>query len=266
MTLLKQQAKQEWLTLLVWSLALGGLIFYTVVLYQTMGESLEQLEEAVKALPEALRGLYGGNVSLTSFPGYLQVYGFGSWIQIPYLIYTALFVASISTREIDRRTMEFLLSLPVERWQVILSRWLGLSVSLLVLQLVHLLAIWAGVVVIGEQADPGWYLVNQVNAWLLYLAIGSVMLALSMFVDDYGRGVGVNLGIGLGLFAFQVGTETAIGALKTVREWMPLSLYDPAAIIGRGEVPWGNMAALATVALAGLLLSILLFQRKQITV
>jgi ABC-2 type transport system permease protein len=215
-------------------------------------------------MPESLRALYGGNASLTTFSGFLQAYGFGSWVWIPLLIYTALFAVSITTREVDRRTMEFLLALPVSRRQVVASRWGGMALALLVLHAAHFLAIWLGVLAIGEEPEVGRYLLADLNSWLLFLALGSVLMAIDMGIDDYGRGVGVNLGIGLALFAFHLGTETAQGALKTVRNLLPLAYYDPAAIIGRGDVPWGNLAILAGLALAGLGLGVSLFERKQI--
>lgn len=266
MTLIKQQLKQEWLSLLVWGLVMGGLVFLTIALYRQMGEAMVEMEEVVRQLPESVRAIYGGNVSLRTLSGFLQAYGFGNWIWIPFLIYTALFAVSITTREIDRRTMEFLLALPVTRWQVLLSRWGGMALALLALHGMHLGAIWAGVLLNGQPAELGRYLLADLNSWLLMLAVGSLMMLVNLFVDDYSRGVGINLGIGLGLFAFHIGTEQATGTLQRVRELLPLAYYDPALIVGQGQVPWGDLAVLVGIIALSLPLSVAIFQRKQIAV
>lgn len=265
MTLLKQQVKQEWLSLLVWSGVIALLLFYTVYLFKAMSPSLEGLEELIGSMPEGMRAIYGGNVSIRTLPGFLQAFGFGSWIQIPVLIYTGLFAVSIATREIDRRTMEFLLALPVSRWEVIASRWGGMALALGLLHLAQFLAVLLGVLAMGEEPDTANYLLVTLNGWLLMLALGSVMLLVDMFIDDYGRGVGVNLGIALGSFAFHAGTETAEGALRTIRNLLPLSYFEPGVLTG-GAVAWGDMGILAAISLIGLGLSIYLFQRKQIAV
>lgn len=266
MTLLRQQAKQEWLSLLIWSLALGALFFYVVSLFESLGESMAQLEAIVKAMPESLRAIYGGSLSLRTLPGFLEAYGFGTWVWLPFLIYTALFATTITTREIDRRTMEFLLALPVSRWQLILSRWCGMGLALGILNLVHSLAIAGGVLAIGQDAMTGRYLMAGLNLWLLMLAIGSILMLVDLFLDDYGRAVGANLGISLGLFAFHIATEQAEGGLKALRAALPLARYNPGPIIAAGEAPWGDLAILAAIALAALGLTILLFERKQVAI
>jgi ABC-2 type transport system permease protein len=266
MTLLKQQAKQEWASLLIWGLVLGGLLFFLINLYKAMGASLVQLEELVRQMPDAMRAVYGGNVSLQTLPGFLQAYALGPWIWIPFLIYTALFAVSITTREVDRRTMEFLLALPVSRWQVITSRWGGMALALLLLALAQFLAIWAGVLSLGEQPEAGRYLLAELNLWLLMLTMGSIMMVIDLFIDDYGRGVGINLGISLGLYVYHITTEQATGLLRQVREALPFAYFDSARILGAGEVPWSDLGILVGISLACLALAVILFQRKQIAV
>jgi ABC-2 type transport system permease protein len=216
-------------------------------------------------MPEAVRVIYGaGDVGLLR--GWVQSYAFGGMIWIPVLIYTALFAAGMITREMDQRTMEFLLAMPVERWQVVLSRWLNLAAALLVLHLSQWGSLVAAVSAIGETPEAGAYLVAELNGALLHLALGSIMLVLTLLVDDYGRALALSLGSGLGIFLVYTSTADATGWLKEARAWLPYGFFDPVALIGRGEIPWGDLGVLAAMALAGLGLSLWLFQRKQIAV
>ncbi len=267
MTLIKQHVKMEWLSVLIWSLVLAALIFYTVVMWKQMdAEAVRQMERLFEQVPESLAVLYGAGVSIGTITGWVQAYAFGSWTVVIYLVFTALFVVGMVTREMDRRTMEFLLSLPVARWQVILSRWVGMAGALLVLHAVHLGAVLAGLGAIDQSVPMERMLWAELNSWLLFLALGGIFLVISLFVDDYGRGVAATLGLAFGLFFAYSALSGAEGSLQNVRNAIPFALYDYNAIIGQGEVPGGDLLVLALVAALTLALSIWLFERKQIAV
>ncbi len=267
MTLLRQQARAEGVSLLIWSLSLGAITFYSITLWKSlmnsgaMGEVLKMLE----TLPPAMQALIGSGTSLITLNGWVSTYAFGQWILIPFLIYTGLFAASIISREMDRRTMEFLLSLPTSRSQVLLSRWGGMALSLGVMLLVHLLGVVAGVAANGETIAFGPYLLAELNLWLLLLALGTLFLLISLFVDDYGRAVGITLGAGFALYFAQIGLEGQTGAAETVRKALPFAQFQPAEAVS-GAAPTGALIYLAVMSLVSLWLSLYLFQRKQIAV
>jgi ABC-2 type transport system permease protein len=265
--LMKQHARTEWASTTLWSLLMGAFIFFTVYLWEmavTQG-FMADLAQLLNSMP-AIRTVWGVSGDLATLPTWLQFFSFGGWMSLLLLVFVALFTVGIVTREMDRRTMEFLLSLPVARWQVILARWANLAVALLVLHLAQFVAVVVGVAVVGEQGTPGRYLAAEFNSFLLFLAIGSVMLAVSMLTDDYGWGVATTLAIGFALYFINTGTEHTTGLMKQIHDVLPFALYKTPEILLKGHVPWGDMAGLAAIALAGLGLSVWLFQRKQIAV
>ncbi|MFZ5825784.1 MAG: ABC transporter permease subunit [Bacillota bacterium] len=268
MTLLRQQAKAEGLTLLVWGLILGGLLLYTTTMWKMLIDSdgMEAIVSMLEAMPPAMQAIIGGGGSLLTIDGWVTAYSFGQWLMIPYLVFTGLFATSIISREMDRRTMEFLLSLPTSRAEIILFRWAGMAIGLAVLLALHLLGTLAGIWLIGETAAVGNYLVAELNLWLLLLAMGTLFLLISVFIDDYGRAVGVTLGIGFAFFFAHIGTEGQSGAAERVRGLLPFAQFRPDVAITDGAVPYGALLYLAVMTLAALLLSVYLFQRKQISV
>lgn len=267
MTLLRQQFKAEWLTLLIWASVTGAMVFYSVFLWESLHASgaLAELEAALHSmLPPALAAMFGD--SLTALPGWLQTVAYGGWTSLSLTVYTALFTTAIVTREMDRRTMEFLLSLPVSRWQVLLWRWAGLALALVALHAVHVAAIAGAVAAIGQTPAVADYALTAVSSVLLFLALGSIFLAITIFLDDYGPGVGVTTGVGLLLWFFHNSADKAEGFLKTLRGALPFGLYNPAATLIRHEIPWGDWFGLALISAGALVLAIWLFQRKQIAV
>lgn len=268
MTLFKQHFRAEWRSILVWSLILGVTEVFMVVMGASMQASgaLDGMVDMIASLPPMVQEMYGGMVDLTTMPGWIMAYSFGGWLHLPLLIFTGLYVTGLVTREMDRRTIEFLLAQPVTRGQVIISRWFSLAAALLVLNLTMAIGVIAGVLVTGNTPDSGAYLVAGLNGALLYLAVGSLLLAASIFTDEYGTGLGVVLGGALGSYMLHAAGADASNILGDIRRVLPYELFTPSEILGPGQFPAGDMAILAAIAVAGLGLAIWLFQRKQITV
>lgn len=263
--LLRQQFQAEWLSLLLWALGIGLLLFVAVAGRAVIGDQtlLVELEAIVHSMPDAVRALYGSG-SLVSLEGWLEAVVFGGWVPILYVAYTGVFVAGAITREVERKTMEFLLSMPVMRWQVLGARWLGLVGGLVLLHGAHLMAVVVGVGVLGEPITVAIYALALLNSLLLHVALGSVMLLATLVVNDYGRALGLSLGIGFGLFFWHLSTAGASGALKALRDALPFGLYDPRAILIEGRAPLGAMAILGAITLVALGAAALVFERKQL--
>jgi len=223
------------------------------------------LEKVMKNAPPEIRQLYPV-VALTTPEGWLAVAAYGRWIDIPFLIFTGLFVAGIVTREMDRRTLVFLLALPVARWQILVVRWIVFAAALAMLHAARTCAAAAGLRFIGQEVEGSRLLAVELNSVLLYLALGSLLLAMSLFFNDYGRGIATLLGTGLGLYFFYIFTAETKGLPARLREALPFSFYDPGTILLGGEIPVAHYLILGILAIAFLLVAIFLFQRKPVAV
>lgn len=269
MTLFRQHARNEAISTLIWAVVLGLTGFFTTYVWDVLHSSgsLAELQKTLESAQGIVKSLIdSGGASLVTIDGWIQGYVLGSWVSFLYVTFTALFVAGMVTREMDRRTMEFILALPISRTQFLISRWLVLAGALLTIHLVHLMGVVSALVALGQAGSLVRYALAVANSFLLYLFLGSLMLLVSLFVDDYGTGTGVLLGIGMGLNILYLATADAAGALKSLHELLPFSLYDVQAIITDGDVPWGHMAILGAGALLFLALAVRVFQRKPIAV
>ncbi|HYF91868.1 MAG TPA: ABC transporter permease subunit [Symbiobacteriaceae bacterium] len=269
MTLLKQHAKTEAISTLIWAVVLGLVGYLTTWLWELLSQSgsMLELQKVLENAQGVLKSLVSaGGLSLASLDGWIQGYALGTWVTLPYVIFTALFAAGMITREMDRRTMEFVLSLPVSRAQLLVSRWLVLGGSLTTLHLFHFLGVLGGLAALGERGHPDRYALALFSSLLLHLFVGTLMLLVSLFFDDYGAGLGAVMGIGLGLNILHMGTAEATGALKSVRGMLPFAWHEVQPIVMDGAVPWGHMLLLAGGALLLLAVSVCVFQRKPIAV
>jgi ABC-2 type transport system permease protein len=183
-------------------------------------------------------------------------------------IFSMILGSLIVSQEEDEKTIEFLLSHPLTRAEIVVSKLLAYSVLVLFLNV--LLAV-AGLVLI---AAPGPWSGHAVGAflgvWLSYFlltyAFGAAGVFLSMFVVKGGALVGYSIGIPmiLALLAFleTVGSDL----LRALARLSPYRYLDYAGILETGSVDVPFVCVAAAVSAAFLASSIVLYRKREFAV
>lgn len=262
MVLLKQQWRSDRGTILTWCITVAFLTWMTSGLYQVLNESgmLTEFQNLVQAMPVAIRALFGPE-GFDMFGTFVASVEYGALMSIAFMIFLATYVPGLISKEIDQRSSEFLLALPVKRSAVLGARWLSLAISMAIMTATQWVTL---VLVTGDQAQPLRYLWASINMYLLFLEVGTLLLLVSIFVDDYPKSAGVSAGLVVLLFFYHGTTEQATGLLSTIREVLPFARFDSDAIISRGTVPGTDLALLALGTIVLFLLATRVFERKQV--
>ena len=263
MTLLRHQIKSDRSGLISWAVLTGLTAWFMVYMFDVMVNSgtLKYLTEIVESMPPAWRAVWGGGAGVLSLSGWAKNFIYGLLGPLVFSIYLGVYVAGLVTREADQHNLEFLLSLPVGRAQVILTKWLGLVTGLASLQAVLAIAV---ALTAGRDAlasMPGFLWAN-VNMFLVFATVGSLLLLVSLFIDDYPRGTAVSLGLALAMFFLNFVLRDSPGA--AIRRLLPQYYFDAMEVMSGTAIPWGNLAVLAGASAVFLAGSIYVFSRKQI--
>lgn len=256
MTLLRQFFMAHLKGLLIW-MAVGALFALTGT--RSAATFLET--NAFASMPKALLEVFGDISGMSVVDMYLTVLIGKGTVLIP-VLYAVIVALSVVTREVDRRTVEFLLALPVQRAQVLLARLAVMAVNVSAV----VAAIWAvlryDLAALGYQGTWAHLGVLFFNLWLLAMALGLVTLAASMWIDDYS--VGVKLFLGLVTLGFFL--EYVLKAAKVSRAGRlisPFSYVDLGDVMRTGSIAMGNAVVLAVAIAGGLAVSFWAFNRKQ---
>ncbi|MGE5579385.1 MAG: ABC transporter permease subunit [Bacillota bacterium] len=262
MVLLKQQWRADRWAVFTWCIVVAFLTWMASGLYQVLNESglLTQFQNLVRTMPPAFRALFGAE-DFNLFGTFVASIEYNALMAIAFMIFVTTYVPGLISKEVDQRSSEFLLSLPVKRSTVLVSRWLSMALSMAAITVAQWVTL---LVVTGEQAQPVRYLWASINMYMLFLQIGTLLLLVSIFVDDYPRSAAVCAGLVVLLFFYHGMTEEATGFLSTVRRGLPFARFNPDSIIGKGVVPLTDMALLAFVTVVLLYLGVSAFDRKQI--
>lgn len=199
--------------------------------------------------------------------------------------------------EIDRGTIDFLLGLPVSRWQLFMAETIGWLVSGLFILGSGFLGHWTIEFFTNAQMQPAWSstLFVMINLLSVYFAVGALSFLISATSDRRNRAIGVIFGILLFSFLLNflaqfwdpmaglakspekstlssmlsVNEAEPTASVNTTRSWSIASLsvmhyYRPATIIQTGKFPTKDVSFLIGFGCVSWLTAGFYFSRRSI--
>lgn len=261
MTLFWQQFKAQFTGLLIWSAIGAGLMLMMARIAPSYVE-MDLVGDYLASLPESMvkmMGLEPGMDPLDSFVA-AQV---GKSLVLITPLYAVMLALSAVTREVDRRTIDFLLALPVRRADVILSRAAVMLLNTALATAAMGAAMYLSFIGSGLEGNWAGYNLLFLNVWLLGAAVGSIALLASLWIDDYGVGVKVMLGLVSGAYFLEF-VFRAVGMSRTARLLSPFSYVDATVTLRDGVLPVSDVLILLAVTAGCIALSVPVFEKKQI--
>lgn len=186
------------------------------------------------------------------------------------LVAAFLFVIGLGVRsvagELEAGSLDLTMARPLSR-----SSYLASHVAVLVPGTAVLaLAYAAGTVTADRIFDPpgaqlqlGRMLLAAGQAWLLFLAIGTLALLVSALTSERGRALGVTIGIVLGMYVgnFLFALWSPLEPLTRVTLFR---YFTPGPTIQFGDVAWGDSAVLAAFSGAAMAAAFVVFARRDL--
>lgn len=259
----KQALKDKFTGALLASVLLFLYIFWIATFYpqmETMGDIYSQIMEN-----PTFKAILGDEMfAMTTFSGFMGIEVF-SYMGIVLGAYITFLTASFVAGEVEQKTSDLLLSLPVSRVNVIVSRFLALIPLVALIMLAMLAAIYAGARYINMDVQIEWFALAMLFMGVFTLAVGAASLFLSALMSDGKRAAFISIGVLLAMYLVE-----NIGAMVTSIEWArQLTLFHYLklnTIAVSHTVNWNNMAVLLAVTVVFLALAVIAFRHRDINV
>ncbi len=191
-----------------------------------------------------------------------------SFLGLTIAIYAVLTGASALAGEEEDGTLEITLSLPMPRWQIVLAKALAMAVALLVVLLIAYLgylAVFPSVEAeLNGEINLGDLFLSTVESWPLAFFFAMFTLCMGAYLPRRAHALSVGLLLLIGGYLFNNLAEQA-GPLKDLRAYLPFYYNTGGTVLTKG-LDWGNMAVLTGAGVVFLVLALLSFQRRDVTV
>ena len=244
----------------------AGLVGFAVVLFAAIFLDLEEtarlLEEWLARAPAALRGLTGGEAVIAKAPTrFVLGMAFNAILPALVLVYVCLAAAGIYTREAGRGNLEFLFSLPVDRFHLVLGRLLVFLVDLALIHFAISLGTGLGLLVTGARMELARAALAVLNQYLLFVYLGGLAFLVSLAFTDYTRVLLVSFALFFGLFVLNISQEGKGGVLSLLN---PYHYYGATRILFEGSPPWRDYLVLSAAAVVAWAVGMRIYVRKQV--
>jgi ABC-2 type transport system permease protein len=245
----------------------AGLILYSAVMiaiYPMFQDMMTDFDELIDRYPEAVLRAFGFEGDLTTYAAFIGV----EFINVIWPLIVAIYVIMAGTatvaQEIERGTADLWLSIPEERWRLLLSKTLALGVGLTILVLITVGAIAIGGFLVEEPLSFSGF-IGATFVMISYpFSIMGYSVLLSALFSERGKAAGIAAALTiLGYLAW------LIAGLTERFEWLkyisPFTAYKPQNALQGGEVPYLEILVLLLLGIAGTIAALVVFQRRDVS-
>lgn len=221
---------------IVWTVSLIALVLFFMSLFPSFAKDADQVNELLQTLPEALRKAVGIEIghftSILGFYSYVFMY-----ISLCGAIQAMMIGASILSKEVREKTVDFLLTKPVSRTTIIVSKLSAAFVSIAITSLSFILCAYfiASYVKTENFNEQAFFLLSFTLFFVqvMFLAIGVIA---SMLLPKLKSVLSLSLGV---VFAFFfIGMFGSTVGEASVRYITPFKYFDSMYIIKNSQYEW----------------------------
>lgn len=260
--LTRQHLREHRLPILLWSVT-AAFLSYTVASTAKAVADERLLRAFLGQIPPPALKIMGSPNAYRNLIDYFISF---KWLGImPLLgaVFGATAAMGVIARDIEKRTADFLLSLPVPRPFLLAARFTAVGLGLFLLYCASFLSLWAGMARAGLPGSFARYAMYFAGNYCVALAFAAAALLVSLTVREYGPATRYAVILVLGAFSLDVANRILQGPRLFSRILLYGFVYTEETV-GRGAFPVAAVVAGLAVTAALLALSMFVLEKKQI--
>lgn len=239
-------------SILIWGLAVPGFLLFYMAFYPAMTQESDAFNELMMSMDPKFLAAFGivAELPMSSILGYFNL-TFGM-VQIPIAIQAANYGFHILSVEERELTADFLLSKPISRSKIIISKFLAVLTSLTIVNLI----IWASTFAAlnlfkGDQViDFGPVVLVLLTITFFQLTFLGIGMVVSVSIKKVSSVLSFSMALGFGLYI--VSSFGSVISSDYLGYLTPYSHFAPDYILINGTWNW-SMAFISIAVMIGTL-------------
>jgi len=257
-----QTIKDYWKITLILTLLFMGMTAMYAGMFPAFKESLIEMTEA--GMVENYDFLRGAE-DMATYAGFLNLELYQIfWIMILGIILGFL-SGSIISKEIEGKTIDLLMSNPVSKKQIIIEKYLGLVPMILIINLGTMIAVFGVTIAINEELNFGNVVLTHLASIPYFLAVIGIGILVSVIINEKMKASIIMIAIITGMFIFE-SLSNMVADYETMGMISITHYYDPYATLVEGELDIIGMVVLLFIATWSIIIAMIYFEHKDITV
>jgi len=262
LTIARQTMKDYWKTTLILTLLFSGM----AIMYAGMFPSFEDMMvDMVQSNEFDQFAFIPGYQDMASYVGFLNIEMYQIFWALILAIILGFIASSTISKEIESKTIDVLMSNPVSRPQIIIEKFIGLLPMVLIIDFFSMFVIMGTTIGIGEELDFYYLFLTHLISVPYFLAIMSIGIFISTFVDEKMKASIITMAIVVAMFIFdsiaQLTPDFEVLGYLSLKHYF--NAYDALKF---GEIDGGGTGMLLLVIMIMMIASIWYFDYKDITV
>jgi ABC-2 type transport system permease protein len=245
-----------------WIAALVLLALMDLAVFPTVQSQASQMEQFLKAYPQALKAMFGLGTDFSTGPGYFDAEFLSLLGPLVVLAIGIGLGAGATATEEERGTIDWLMSTPLSRTRVMLEKSLGVLLAVLVAGAALMVVMLVGSPLAGLDLGVGGIAAAVANLVLLGSAYAALALAVGAATGHRWAATGVAVGLGLGGYLL-TSLARLVPALQSWRWLSPFTWYASRNAL-RGQLHAGYLTALIMTTLVLVALGVVAFRRRDL--
>lgn len=264
MNIFKHEFNMKKKSILIWSLSLVGFIILYMAFFPSMAQDSEAFDSVMSNFPEEMLHALGlrDGLSLSSLIGYFTLTF--AMIQLALAIQSSNYGFSILSEEERELTADFLMSKPVSRRKIYLSKFLAAFLSLIIT------SIFVGVgSFIALELFNGGDTYKNTNLLKLLLTVPIfqlIFLSLGMLISLLFRKIrsvlSFSMGLSIGLYV--INSVSGIVDSEILGYITPYYYFEPGVILKSGEYDIRLISISIGIIIISLVVSYLMYNKRDI--
>ena len=193
--------RERWKGVVGWILGVISLITIQVSVYPTIRDSRKGWSDVTEQFPEAFRKIFRME-DYTSPTGYLTTELFSFMIPLIFIGLTTTWAARSTSEEEENGTADLLMSLPISRSSILLTRLITMLGVVCALVMTTTAALIAGTEIVDMEVGAIRIFQATLACGLISLPFGGLAVVLSATSGRRGVGLGGGLGTAIAMFVF----------------------------------------------------------------
>ena len=249
MNIFKFELKRYSSSIIVWSLGIVGFTFLFLVFFPTFSENSALMDKILSNYPPELLKAFGmtNEIPLSTVNGYVAL--LFPYIQICFAVQSALYGFGMLSLEERNLTADFLISKPVSRDKIFITKFFALLSSLLLTILIFVGSFYGMLILFSNGSDYQFsdFKLMLVSMIFFQLFIFAISVLISQFIHKVKSPISLAMGISFGFYilsAFQALLGSDIFRFVT-----PFYYFNPTQLIKNQafDVPYLWISIIVTV-------------------